>query len=174
MEVLEEQIADKFPFLKKGQVLISMKMIDTIAVVDLDQERVVWAIRGPWHWQHDPDFLPNGNMLIFDNLGYHGKGGSTRIIEFNPTTMEILWQYTGNEKDIFFTAAMGAQQRLHNGNTLITASAQGRIFEVTQEKEVVWEFISLFRAKKDNQKVAQVHWGQRFHSDSLNFEFNKR
>ena len=172
VEVLDKQIAHQFPFLNENQVIVSMRNIDTIAVIDLEQERVVWAIRGPWHMQHDPDFLPNGNILIFDNLGHHGKGGSSRVLEFNPTTMEILWQYTGHEKDIFFTAAKGAQQRLPNGNTLITASAQGRIFEVTQEKEVVWEFISLFRARKNNQLVANVHWGQRFHPDSLSFEFN--
>jgi outer membrane protein assembly factor BamB len=174
VEVLEEAIAEKFPFLKKGQVLVSLKMIDTIAVIDLDQEQVVWAIRGPWHWQHDPDFLPNGNILIFDNLGYHGKGGASRIIEFNPTTMEILWQYTGSEKDIFFTAAKGAQQRLPNGNTLITSSAQGRLFEVTRENEVVWEFISSFRSKKNNEQVANVHWGKRFPSDFLTFEFSNK
>jgi len=61
-------MAEQFPFLEKGQVLISMREIDTIAVVDLDKEQVVWATHGSWHRQHDPDFLPNGNLLIFDNI----------------------------------------------------------------------------------------------------------
>lgn len=172
VEVLDDQLADRFPFLKKGQVLVSMRNIDIIAVVDMDKEQVVWATRGPWHRQHDPDFLPNGNMLIFDNRGYYGKGGLSRVIEFNPTTMEIVWQYTGDEKDIFYSWAKSSQQRLPNGNTLITESNAGRIFEVTRDKEVVWEFMSPFRAPDDNQLVVPVFWAQRFHPDDLNFEFS--
>ncbi|RKZ37147.1 MAG: hypothetical protein DRQ41_13615, partial [Gammaproteobacteria bacterium] len=172
VEVLDEQLADRFTFLEKGQVLVSMRNIDIIAAVDIDKERVVWAIRGPWHRQHDPDFLPNGNMLIFDNRGYYNKGGLSRVIEFNPTTMEIIWQYTGNEKDIFYSWAKSSQQRLSNGNTLITESNAGRIFEVTRDKEVVWEFMSPFRNPDDNEFVAPIFWAQRFRLDFLNFEFS--
>ncbi|RKZ50492.1 MAG: hypothetical protein DRR08_30245 [Candidatus Parabeggiatoa sp. nov. 2] len=171
VELLNEQMAAQFPFLKKGQVLVSLRNIDTIAVVDLDKEQVVWAITGPWHRQHDPDFLSNGNMILFDNRGHYGKGGSSRVIEFNPTTMEILWQYTGDEKNIFASWISASQQRLPNGNTLITESNGARLFEVTREKQIVWEFINPFRAR-DNQWVAIFRWGQRFHPDSLNFEFN--
>ncbi|RKZ41104.1 MAG: hypothetical protein DRQ49_06125 [Gammaproteobacteria bacterium] len=172
VEVLDEQMAEQFPFLEKDQILISMREIDTIGVVDMDKEQVVWAIRGPWHAQHDPDFLSNGNMLIFDNLGHYGRGGISRVIEFDPMTMEILWQYSGDEKEIFSSGIRAAQQRLPNGNTLITESSRGRIFEVTRDKEVVWEFISPFRAPHDNHLVAVVCSAQRFHPDDLNFEFS--
>jgi len=33
-------------------------------------------------------------------------------------------------------------QRLPNGNPLITEGATGRLFEVTNEKKVVWEYVS--------------------------------
>jgi hypothetical protein len=39
------------------------------------------------------------------------------------------------------TAFMGNAQRLWNGNTHITESATGRLFEVTPAGEVVWEYI---------------------------------
>jgi hypothetical protein len=173
VEVLDEQMAERFPFLEKGQVLVSMRDVDTIAVVDMDKEQVVWAIRGIWHRQHDPDFLLNGNMLIFDNRGNYGKGGPSQVIEFDPVTMEIVWQYAGDEKDHLSSWVMSSQQRLQNGNTLITESLKGRIFEVTRENEVVWEFNSPFRASHDNNIVAAVSWAQRFHPDSLKFEFSK-
>ncbi|RKZ41105.1 MAG: hypothetical protein DRQ49_06130 [Gammaproteobacteria bacterium] len=172
VEVLDKQFAALFPFLKEGQVLVSMRNVDTIAVIDLDNERVVWATRGPWHWQHDPDFLSNGNMLIFDNLGHRGKGGESRIIEFDPMTMEIIWQYTGDDKDILFSRTMSSQQRLPNGNTLITESKNGRILEVTREKEIVWEFLTPFRVPNEPQRAATINGAQRFHPDSLNFEFS--
>ena len=33
-------------------------------------------------------------------------------------------------------------QRLANGNTLITESERGRVFEVTADKEIVWRFVN--------------------------------
>ncbi len=36
---------------------------------------------------------------------------------------------------------MSAAQRLENGNTLITEGAAGRVFEVTPENEIVWEYV---------------------------------
>lgn len=173
VEVLDEQMAAQFPFLKKGQVLISMRNVDTLAAVDLDEEKVVWATRGMWMQQHDPDFLPNGNMLVFDNIGYYGAGKPSRIIEFNPQTMEVVWQYTGDKENPFFSGAKSAQQRLPNGNTLITESYQGRTFEITKNKEIVWEFVIPFRSARDKELIAQIHWAQRFHPDDLHFEFSK-
>ncbi len=170
VDILDEEMAKHFPFLKPGQVLVSMRNIDTLAAIDMDKKQVVWAVTGPWHMQHDPDFLKNGNILLFDNRGNFGTGGASRIIEFNPMTMEIVWQYAGNEQNIFSTGVKGVQQMLPNGNVLISESMRGRIFEVTREKEIVWEFSSPFRAPHDKKLVANVWGGERYHPDYLEFE----
>ena len=47
-------------------------------------DEIVWAMRGPWLRQHDPDLLANGNILLFDNQGHVGPGGITRVIEVDP------------------------------------------------------------------------------------------
>ena len=82
------------------------------------------------------------------------SGTYSRVIEFNPRTMEMVWEYIfiGNEdvaappgERTFFSAFISGAQRLPNGNTLITEGGTGRIFEVTPEKEVVWEFINPWR-----------------------------
>ncbi len=172
VDVLDEQIADKFPFLEKGQVLVSLRNLDVIAIIDMNKEQVVWTSRGPWYRQHDSDFLANGNMLVFDNRGNYGKGNLSRVVEFKPSTLEIVWQYTGDEKDTLFSWGRASQQRLANGNTLINETNNGRIFEVTPKKEIVWEFRTQFRAPDDNQLVALVFWGRRFNPDSLQFEFS--
>ena len=65
----------------------------------------------------------------------------SRVIEFNPITLSIVWEYT--KKD-FFSPTQGSAQRLPNGNTLITESLTGRIFEVTRNNEIVWEYKSNF------------------------------
>ena len=42
--------------------------------------------------QHAPTPLPNGNLLIFDNGTLRGY---SRVIELNPLTEEIAWEYDG-------------------------------------------------------------------------------
>ena len=58
--------------------------------------------------------------------------------------------------DPFFSRTCGSNQRLPNGNTLITETDYGRVFEVTRDNEIVWEFISPYRAGDNNELIATV------------------
>jgi hypothetical protein len=127
-------MAPKFPRFKAGQVLISLRHLDTIAVLDTDTDAVVWATRGPWCGQHDAQFLDNGHMLIFDN---YGSPKSSRVLEYDPLTQAIPWSYSG---DPVLTRTRGQAQRLPNGNTLIAHAEVGLVLEVSREQEVVWSF----------------------------------
>jgi hypothetical protein len=44
----------------------------------------------------------------------------------------------------FYRPFISSAQRLPNGNTLITEGSGGRIFEVTSDHEIVWEYISAY------------------------------
>lgn len=97
-----------------------------------------------WSWgqedldgQHHPTLLQNGNVLIFDN-GARRK--CSRIIELNPVSMDIVWEYRSEALTNFYSKSRNSSQRLPNGNTLITESDNGRVFEITNEGEIVWEF----------------------------------
>ncbi len=99
--------------------------------------------------QHTPVEIDNGHILIFDN-GKLRPGVSahySRVIEVDPATMAVAWQYTDIARGTFFSAYMGAAQRLPNGNTHITESASGRLFDVTPDGQVVWEYIIPFFAE---------------------------
>jgi hypothetical protein len=174
IDVLEPGDTAKLPHAKPGQVLLSLREIDTIALLDLDEERIVWAMRGPWLAQHDPDILPDGNILLFDNLGNftdaegrdaEGGGGRSRILEFDPATMATTWQYAGTAEEPFDSDVRASQERLPNGNTLITEETGGRIFEVTPDHEIVWEFVNPVRAEgrgdDGGDLIPIVSWAQR-------------
>ena len=108
--------------------------------------------------QHHPHLIPKGlpgagNLMVFDNGGSSGYGAPTavspdgsaiyqragsRVLEINPTTLELVWSYTGPR---FFSTNISGAQRLPNGNTLITEGAPGRLLEVTADRRVVWEYI---------------------------------
>jgi len=150
-------------------IIISACAANFIAIISRVTGGIVWRVGpdfvegtpeynlGQIVAQHHPHMIPKGlpgegNILVFDNGGRSGYGGPTgfpryrrqysRVIEFNPVTLEIVWQYgteSGEEK--FFSHYISSAQRLPNGNTLITEGANGRLFEVTPDKEVVWEFI---------------------------------
>lgn len=52
----------------------------------------------------------------------------------------LSWSYTAPEKADFYSNFISGAERLDNGNTLVCAGAEGRVFEVTPEKEIVWEY----------------------------------
>ena len=135
VKVLKPALAAKFPQFKVGQLLISPRHLDALAVLDPDSEKVVWAARGPWRAQHDPSFLDNGHLLIFDNMG---SPLGSRVLEYDPQTQAFPWSYPGENGKPFYSRIRGMSQRLPNGNTLIVNSDGGEVFEVTPGREVVW------------------------------------
>jgi hypothetical protein len=121
-----------------GQVLLSMRHLDTLAVLDLREERLVWAATGGWSRQHDVELTPGGAMMLFDNRG--GEGGTSRISLFEPWVMRPLWTWAGPPSQRLQSEVLGAAQELPGGNVLVTESTRGRALEVTQRGEIVWEY----------------------------------
>ncbi len=120
-------------------------------------------IVGPHHTHMIPDGLPGaGNIMTYDNGGFGGYGARnptsptgwsnakrdySRVIEYNPVTMEIVWEHSAatmglREAYKFYSDYVSSAQRLPNGNTLITNGAVGQFQEVTPDHEIVWEYIS--------------------------------
>lgn len=151
--ILDGALADRVPAFARGRVLTSMFFLNTIAVVDLETEQVVWAARGDFRHQHDPRILDSGSLLLFDNAG---SGDGSRVLEFDPATMDVVWKFEGTEADPFYSAFCGTSRRLPNGNTLITESDAGRAFEVTRGGEIVWEFLNPHRAGDDLELIATL------------------
>ncbi len=121
--------------------------------------------------QHNPHIIPRGlpgegNVLVFDNGGSGGYGFAnpaapdgvnslrrdySRVLEFNPITLELVWEYSigATEKFQFFSHYVSNAQRLPNGNTLVNEGSHGRLFELTVDKEIVWEYLSPFISTRE-------------------------
>jgi hypothetical protein len=173
VEVVTPEFAAHHDFARPGQVLVSSRSRDALALVDLEARRVVWATCGPYRHQHDPDLLDNGRILLFDNQGYAGPGGPSRVIELDPATQAIHWSYPEKPSHDLCSAIMASQQLLPNGNVLITESCAGRILEVTREGEIVWEFRNPAQLDDDPATVAIVCGAARFSADQLTFRFHR-
>jgi hypothetical protein len=69
------------------------------------------------------------------------KEGTYIIPEDGPIgPAEPLWTYMAPDKYSFYSPFVSGAQRLKSGNTLITCGVNGRLFEVTPENEIVWEY----------------------------------
>ncbi len=151
--LLDGSLEGRHPAFRAGNLLISIRHTNTIAVVDPAARSVPWALSGNWRRQHDPELLANGNILLLDNMA---TAHASRAVELDPFTQQTVWQFTGSEQTPFHTRTCGTAKRLANGNTLLTESDYGRAIEVTPGGEIVWEFVSPHRAGEQGELVATL------------------
>jgi hypothetical protein len=114
--------------------------------------------------QHDAQWIDAGspgagNVLVFNN----GEGREPPyssvdelVPPFDPQhgflrepgkpfgPAEPVWSYVAPERESFFSSFISGAQRLPNGNTLVCEGAEGRVFEVTPEGRVVWDWLNPF------------------------------
>ncbi|MBN2541377.1 aryl-sulfate sulfotransferase [bacterium] len=114
--------------------------------------------------QHDAQWIEPGlpgesNFLVFNNgmnrippapfssvdeiIPPVDSLGNYTLIPGSPyEPSEPYWTYTADPLIDFYSSNISGCQRLLNGNTLICEGANGRLFEVTSEGDLVWEYIN--------------------------------
>jgi hypothetical protein len=160
-------------------IIVDARSANIIWIIDKATGEIVWRVGPDYSFrkpeaklgqiigQHHAHLIPRGlpgegNILVFDNGGGAGFGTLlgiptypnryryySRVIEFNPVTLDIVWEYerqspAPGEYYPFYSFYISGAQRLPNGNTLITEGYTGRVFEVTASGELVWEYVSLY------------------------------
>ena len=153
-----------------NNVIVSSRQASVIAIIARDG-KIVWQLGpdstaspeakalGQVIGQHNVTIIPEGlpgagNLLLFDNGGAAGYGApspispngdtiyqraSSRVLEIDPLTLKLVWSYAAPN---FYSFNISGAQRLPNGNTLITEGTTGRVFEVTADKDIVWEYVA--------------------------------
>ena len=170
-----------------NNVIISSREASLLAIVARDGS-IVWRLGpnflesdatraiGQMIGQHHAHFIPKGlpgagNLLVFDNGGPSGYGEpspiapngvgvyarpSSRVLEIDPVTLKLIWSYTAPGQ--FFSTNISGAQRLPNGNTLVTQGAGGRIFEVTGDRRIVWEYMNpMFAGARSSNAVYRAY-----------------
>jgi len=155
-EVLTEEKAALFPMFNAGDILISLRNINMVAVIDGKTELIKWYTVAPQIAQHDPDFSDDGHILLLDNRRW--GVGSSRILKINPADNSIETYYGGEEDERFFTGQMGMLQELPNGNLLIASAEEGRAMETTPDGKTVWQYIHRW----DDEQVVLITVAQRY------------
>lgn len=162
VEPLSSSMADEYPLFEAGDLMVSLRNLHLVFVYDPGSNEVKWHASDPFILQHDPDFLGNGWIGVFDNARDFTRRGSmvggSRIVALQPHTDSMEVRFPGQQSDPFYTHSGGKWQELPNGNMLLTEARPGRIVEVAPDGHTVWEWI---RASTGSE-VATVLEGTRY------------
>lgn len=156
VDPLPAALADRFPGFEPHDLLLSFRSLNLVMAVDPDTAAVRWYRFGMARRQHDPDWLPDGRILVFDN---NMNRGASRIVAIDPTTYAVDELVDGAAYD-FETGIRGKHQRLPDGTVAITSAMQGRVFEVAPDGSVAFELVN-FRdpvTREEIVVVSEAHW----------------
>lgn len=139
VEELGPGLAPLFPMFAAGDLLISIRRMNLVAVVDGQEHHLKWWSHGPWISQHDADFTADGSISVYNN---NTDRGTSEIVRMDPTTREVT-QLPSAANAGWYSPFMGRHQYLPNGNVLIVAPGEGRVIERSATGELVIEFNNL-------------------------------
>jgi hypothetical protein len=129
--------------------------LDVSSIINFDRlGTAVWQVNGSYCAEpllenceslnltgtHGHQWLENGNLLVFlAGIGTGGLGAPNSVVEYSfdgrmiSSNASLEWHYLESHGSLI----LGDAQRLPNGNTLITYSDDGMIYEVNEAKELV-------------------------------------
>jgi hypothetical protein len=132
--------------------------------------------------QHDVRWIPEGlpgagHLMAFNNGMGRPDGQYSSVVEIAPpiepsgrytlqrgqpfAPARPRWEYTAEDKRDFFASHISGAERLPNGDTLVCSGESGRIFEVTTNGKIVWEYVNPYiesRRPEDNGGPPDAGW----------------
>jgi hypothetical protein len=161
IEELTSAIANDFPMFDAGDLAISIRELNLVMVINPHTGKIKWWQIGPWLRQHDPEFIPNGKIIVFNNNIYPtslkkvSDGNSlliSNIVEFDFASDEHRIIYGGKKGQELLTKIRGKHELTRNGGLLVTEFGSGRVFETDATGHIIWEYINRY----DSDEVAEV------------------
>ncbi|WP_170507698.1 arylsulfotransferase family protein [Ruegeria arenilitoris] len=163
IEELPPEMADEYPLFDAGDIVVSLRDLHMVMVLDPETLEVKWHTNSATLFQHDPDFIGDGWIGIFDNNFDRTEGGNlqggSRVVAIQPHTEERAILFPKQADLPFYTKWSGKWQKLPNGNLLLTESRAGRALEVNSSGEPVWEW---FMDRYDANQVPEVMEASRY------------
>lgn len=126
--------AVRLPGVEAGDMLVSLRESDTIAVVGRRDGLIKYAVTGRTAAQHSPKFLPDGTVLVFDNLGGRRKTGGSRIVRVDLATGETstVFPREGNTAELPFVSDDGGHLEISpdGKRAMVITKEPGRAIEI--------------------------------------------
>jgi hypothetical protein len=148
VRVISEQDAATSPHLAAGNLIVSLRSINTIAVIDRHTKLITWLSSGRTVLQHSPRYMGDNTLLAFDNLGASRTRGGSRIVRIDMDTDAVKVIYpnaTSTDTASFISSTAGhIELSSDRKRALISLTRQGQTLEVDLVSgTILWEFLNI-------------------------------
>jgi hypothetical protein len=117
-------------------------------IIDPASLERLWYSQGNTHGQHDPDFIGDNRIIVFNNSMDEYADPKENPVNFSSIKM---FDFTSQQWSVAYNAAAVNGYTEHSGEVafgldgsmLINLTAQGRYLEVSNSGEVISEFINM-------------------------------
>ena len=128
------QVARAIPGAAPGDLLVSLRETNAVALLDGRTAAVKYLVSGRTAAQHGPQFLPDGTVLVFDNLGGDKTLGGTRVARIDlvkGTAQTVFPRESHKEVLPVWSETAGHIDVSPDGKrALVSITHQGRIVEI--------------------------------------------
>ena len=151
-------------YVEKGDVMLSMRNLSSIALFRPSNGKIIWLHTGPWLNQHDIDYRGDGKFVLFgnDSLRTYPKDeyvplrGYSTIYQYDMRSSQAselleLKKYGVN------SVTGGRQQYLPDGSLFIESTAQGVLYLLNRDGSIAWKYVSSTHSRG---KIGALHWSR--------------
>jgi hypothetical protein len=148
VSMLTPEMAPQYPSFQAGDLLISLRSLNTIGVIDPETGVFKWHFQGPAHQQHSPRFVGNNRIAYLDNLGGTVSRGTSRLltVDVGTSSVETVFPRSGTPlpETTFKTKNAGHIDTSPAGDRLLASwTRQGLVWEIDMATgEVLWELVN--------------------------------
>lgn len=147
ISVLSEELASDYSNFSSGDWLMHAKRLNLTLIIEPETLKIKWFSAGMTQGAHTPQWIGNGQIMLFNNRSdknhpqknHPNNYTNVMIYDFNTDK----WAEHFNAKTINgFTRHSGGLGFGKNGNILLQFHLQGRVAEINNKGELVWEFVN--------------------------------
>ena len=152
-EPLRASLAPAFPMFSAGDLLVSFRNINLVAVLDPISLSFKWWQHFPWIRQHDADFGPDGKIYVFNNNTNRNRSD---IVAVDPETRQIE-RFFSTGPVHFYSDIMGGHEIIDNNTLFVLSSSEGRSFELLKDGTIIAEYNNVFN-EKANVRIMNIQF----------------
>ena len=136
-------LAARLDGVEEGDLVVSLRSSSSLVILDRVDGSIKRILQGPMVAQHSPRVLPDGDIIVFDNMGGQNTKVGTRILILDPvaetarTAFPVELDGPGGDID---SREEGAVRASPDGrHALIAETLNGRIIEADLETgKAIW------------------------------------
>ena len=146
---IDAATAASVPGADAGDLLVSLRNINTVLIFSPLTRTVKWLSAGRYVRQHSPRFMPDGSIVVFDNMGGDRARGGSRVVrqwvDDDRLTVVVPRDDAPREQD-FFTHYGGHISVSDDGESmLVSLTSTGAIHEIdVATGRTLWRYDKVF------------------------------